>query len=142
MKPLALLLCSGFFAATASAGELVYQPSHPSFGGSPLNGPVLLNEANAQNTFKDPNAPKAPRAQTELEKFNDRLQTAVLNRIANSITQNIIGDDGSLQPGTIETASFTINIVDSGEGTLLITTIDKSSGATSTFEILNPTSTP
>ncbi|MGC4094341.1 MAG: curli assembly protein CsgF [Polyangiaceae bacterium] len=125
-----------------SAGELVYQPVHPAFGGSPLNGPVLLNEANAQNSYKDPSAPKAPAKQTELEKFNERLQSAVLNRIANSLTQNIVGDDGSLQPGTVETASFIINIADSGEGTLIITTTDKNTGAVSTFEILNATSTP
>lgn len=139
---LLLVFFSLALGTVCTAGELVYQPVHPAFGGSPLNGPVLLNEANAQNTYKDPSAPKAPRAQTELEKFNERLQNAVLNRIANSLTQNIVGDDGSLQPGTVETASFTITIVDSGEGTLIITTIDKNTGATSTFEILNSTSTP
>ncbi|MDQ8037705.1 MAG: curli assembly protein CsgF [Pedobacter sp.] len=138
----AVIFCSMAFSSFCAAGELVYQPSHPAFGGSPLNGPVLLNEANAQNTYKDPSAPKAPRVQTELEKFNERLQSAVLNRIANSLTQNIVGDDGNLQPGTVETVSFIINITDSGEGTLVITTTDKNTGATSTFEILNPTSTP
>ena len=37
------------FPAAASAGELVYQPVNPSFGGNPLNGPNLLNSANSQN---------------------------------------------------------------------------------------------
>lgn len=137
---MAIFLCTAPILL-AEAGELVYQPTHPAFGGSPLYGPALLNEANAQNTYKDPSTPK-PKQQTELEKFNERLQSAVLNRIANSLTQNIVGDDGSLQPGNIETASFNISIVDTGEGTLLITTVDKNTGATSTFEILNSTSAP
>ena len=36
------------------ATEMVYTPVNPSFGGSPLNGPVLLNSANAQNSHKAP----------------------------------------------------------------------------------------
>lgn len=129
-------------AVGAHAGELVYQPTHPAFGGSPLNGAVLLNEANAQNTYKDPDAPKPRTPKTPLEQFNEKLQSAVLNRIANAISQDLFDPDGNLQPGTLETADFTITIVDPGDGTLLITTVDKTTGASSTFEILNPDTTP
>lgn len=139
-RPLALLALLA--TAAAPAGELVYQPTHPAFGGSPLNGAVLLNEANAQNTFKDPDAPRPRKPKTPLEQFNEKLQAAVLNRIANAISQDLFDPDGNLQPGTIETTDFTITIVDPGDGTLLITTVDKATGATSTFEILNPNSTP
>lgn len=135
-----LLLC--LLSAALVAGELVYTPTHPAFGGSPLNGSWLLNEANAQNTFKDPNAPQPPRKLTELEKFNERLQASVLSRIANAVTQEIVGADGNLQPGTIETDSFSVTIVDPGDGTLVITTVDKNTGGSSTFEILNPTTVP
>lgn len=124
------------------AGELIYYPTHPAFGGSPLNGSVLLNEANAQNTFTDPDAPKRPTPKTELEKFNEKLQAAVLNRLATGLTQDLFGEDGNLQPGTIETSDFIITIVDPADGTLVVTTVDKNTGATSTFEILNPTTTP
>jgi curli production assembly/transport component CsgF len=141
VKP--LLLLAACLAAPAAASELIYAPTHPAFGGSPLNGSVLLNEANAQNTFKDPaSTPRQPRQKSELEKFNDKLQAAVLNRIANSLTAELFDADGNLQPGTIETVDFTITIVDPGDGTLLVTTVDKKSGASSTFEILNPTATP
>ena len=36
------------------ATELVYTPINPSFGGNPLNGTWLLNNAQAQNDFDDP----------------------------------------------------------------------------------------
>lgn len=129
-------------AGAAGASELVYQPTHPAFGGSPLNGAVLLNEANAQNTYKDPAAPRPRKPKTPLEQFNEKLQAAVLNRIANAISQDLFDSNGNLQPGTISTTDFIITIVDPGDGTLLITTVDKATGASSTFEILNPNPTP
>lgn len=136
------MLLAALATSGAGAGELVYQPTHPAFGGSPLNGAVLLNEANAQNTYKDPSAPAPRKPKSPLEQFNEKLQTAVLNRIANAISQDLFDIDGNLQPGTIETTDFTITIVDPGDGTLLITTVDKATGASSTFEILNPDTTP
>lgn len=137
--PLLLVL----LAPVASAGELVYQPTHPAFGGSPLNGSALLNEANAQNTFKDPStASTRAKAKTPLEQFNEKLQQAVLNRIANAVSAGLFDANGDLQPGTVETSDFTITIVDPGDGTLQITTVDKQTGASSTFEILNPATAP
>ncbi len=43
-------------ALPAAATELIYTPVNPVFGGNPLNGPVLLNNAQAQNNKKDPDA--------------------------------------------------------------------------------------
>lgn len=137
-----LLLLALLAPLPAAASQLIYYPTHPAYGGSPLNGGVLLNEANAQNTYKDPDAPKTPAAKSALEKFNDQLQNAVTNRIANALTAGIVGTDGTLQPGTVETTDFTITITDNGDGTLVIATTDKHTGATSTFEVLNPTTTP
>ena len=142
MKSRLLLLPALLASAAAPASELVYHPTHPAFGGNPMNGAVLLNEANAQNTYKDPDAPKPPRQKTPLEKFNEQLQSAVMNRLANAMTQGVIGPGGELMPGTVETTDFTITIADNGDGMLVITTIDKNTGASSVFEILNPATTP
>lgn len=139
---LPLLSLLALLAATARAGELVYQPTHPAFGGSPLNASGLLNEANAQNTFKDPASTSSRKQKSPLEQFNEKLQQAVLNRIANAVSAELFDASGNLQPGTIETADFTITIVDPGDGTLQITTTDKKTGASTTFEILNPASMP
>lgn len=138
LRRLALL---ALLPAAAGASELVYYPTHPAFGGNAINGSTLLGEANAQNTWKDPGAPRPPAPKTPLQQFNEKLQNAVLNRIANSVTQSLYDSDGNLQPGSIETTDFTITISDPGDGTLLITTIDKASGAATSFEILNPAST-
>ena len=49
-----LLLLALTVSMTASASELIYRPTNPSFGGNPLNSSHLLGTANAQNDYKDP----------------------------------------------------------------------------------------
>ena len=44
-KTLYVLLAA--FPAALSAGPIVYTPVNPSFGGNPLNGPNLANQANS-----------------------------------------------------------------------------------------------
>ena len=43
-----------FFLGTALAGQLTYVPVNPSFGGNPLNGPYLLQSAQAQKSYPYP----------------------------------------------------------------------------------------
>lgn len=120
-----------------AATEIVYQPVNPSFGGNPLNGPNLLNSANAQNKLTDPNAPTffGRTSQSQLDLFNQRLQSLILDRIASSLTGSLFDADGNLQPGHVETSTFIIDIVDLGNSRLLITTTDKTTGASTSFEI-------
>ncbi len=121
----------------AQAGELIYTPVNPSFGGSPLNGSVLLNAAQAQNKTKDPDAPPPPKStqQTSLQQFNDILERSVLSRLASAVTSNIIGPNGQLVPGTINTGDFTVQISDLGGGLLQVTTTDHATGATTSFQV-------
>lgn len=123
--------------ALSQAGELVYTPVNPSFGGSPLNGSVLLNAAQAQNKTKDPdqfNSAKSPQ-QSSLQQFNDILERSVLSRLASAATSNIIGPNGQLIPGTINTGNFSIQISDLGGGLLQVTTTDRVTGATTSFQV-------
>jgi curli production assembly/transport component CsgF len=126
-------------ATLAAASELVYVPVNPSFGGNPLNGPHLLNMANAQNKLSDPASisPFGRAGLSQLDQFNQRLQSLILDRIAGSLTSGLFDASGDLQPGIVETSSFVISIVDQGGGMLLITTTDKASGASSSFLISN-----
>jgi len=131
---LAALLAS----SPATATEMVYYPLNPSFGGSPLNGPVLLNSALATNKHTDPAADQdlyGGGQQSPLEIFQDTLERAILGRLAASATSRIVGEDGKLIPGNLETENFTINIVDVGGGLLSITTIDKVTGGSTTFQV-------
>ena len=127
------------FPALAGAGPLVYTPVNPSFGGSPLNGPNLLNSANSQNKLTDPNTQSlfGRTGQSQLDLFNLRLQSLILDRVANSLSDSLFDASGNLKPGTVETSTFVITIVDQGGGTLLITTTDKTTGASTSFQISN-----
>lgn len=128
-----------YSAANVNATTLIYQPVDPAFGGSPLNGQVLLDVANAQNKYKDPSVGAIGAGgllgQTPLQQFNNQLQQAILSRVASSVTNSIVGPNGQLIPGTIETGNFSINIVPTGNGALQITTTDKSTGASTTFQV-------
>ncbi len=117
---------------SAYATELVYTFENPSFGGNPLYGAALLNNAQAQNDKEDSLA-----NQTPLEKFNETLQRSILNRLSSTIAGQIVGAHGELIPGTVETTDFTIDIVDTGGGQLLITTTDKATGNSTSFTIDN-----
>jgi curli production assembly/transport component CsgF len=46
-----------------------------------------------------------------------------------------MGPGGKLQPGIVETGNFRIEIVDAGGGMLIVTTTDKTTGATTSFQI-------
>lgn len=119
----------------AGATELVYVPVNPSFGGSPLNGSLLLNSAQAQNKHKDPDDPSSLWGnKTPLQQFNESLQRRVLDDLSSAATKSLISN-GKLVPGTLETGDFRIVITDLGGGMLRITTTDRTTGATTSFQV-------
>lgn len=132
LKAAALFLLPG----SVIAGPLVYTPVNPSFGGSPLNGPNLLNQANAQNKLTDPAASSffGRGAQSQLDLFNQRLQALILDRIATSLSDTLFDGD-QLKPGTVETSTFRIEVIQLAPDRLLIVTTDKTTGASTSFEI-------
>ncbi|TAL90407.1 MAG: curli assembly protein CsgF [Candidimonas sp.] len=135
-----LILLALSTCGSAYATEMVYVPLNPTFGGNPLNGPNLLNTAQATNWHTDPNAPDfnalgAPTQQTPLQQFNDTLQRSILSRVAASASSSIIGTNGTLQPGTVQTGDFIISVVAVGGGMLQITTTDKTTGAQTSFQV-------
>lgn len=121
------------------AGQLVYAPLNPAFGGNPLNGTFLLNEAAAQNSKTNPSAisPGGAGFQqlTPLQQFNQSLQSAILNRIASAITGGVVDSGGKLIAGTVSTTDFIITIVQIGPNLVRITTTDKASGQSTQFEV-------
>jgi len=127
-----LLIIYMIYAPSVHATELVYTFENPSFGGNPLYGAALLNNAQAQNDKEDASA-----NQTPLEKFNETLQRSILNRLSSTVAGQVIGNQGELVPGTVETTDFIINIADAGGGLLTITTTDKATGNSTSFSIDN-----
>lgn len=134
----ALLLASWAMVGQAAATELVYYPLNPSFGGSPLNGSVLLNSALATNKHTDPDIGQDEfgiEQKTPLQTFNETLERSVLTRLTAAASSKIIGSDGQFIPGLLETDNFTIAVADSGGGNLTITTTDKTTGASTSFQV-------
>lgn len=128
---LAMLPCTTF------ASELVYVPVNPNFGGHPANGPGLLAGATATNKHSAGSAMGRSSLldQSPLAQFNQSLERMVLGQLASAATSKLTGPDGKLVPGTFSTANFNITVVDLGGGMLRITTVDKTTGATTTFEV-------
>lgn len=144
MRSFHLLALAGLSAAAtmllaprmAGATDLVYAPSNAAFGGNGMATQMLLSTAQATNKHKAPadTSPSLSR-QSALQQFNDMLERAVLGQLASATTAGIFGPTGKLVPGTVETGNFRITITDLGGGTLEITTTDKASGATTSFQI-------
>jgi curli production assembly/transport component CsgF len=124
------LLCSA--APPCCATELVFTPLSTQFGGNPNAGAAMLGQAQATNKHKDV-TPSTQ--QTALQQFNDALSRAILGQLAAAATSSIVGSNGKLIPGTLQTGNFRITIVDLGNGTLQITTTDKLTGDTTTIVV-------
>ena len=124
----------------AQATEMVYVPVNPTFGGNPLHGPNLLATAQAINNYKDSSHTGVSvggglSGQTALQQFNELLQRSILSRIASASASSVIGSDGKLIPGSLDTRDFTIEIVDLGGGLLQIKTTDKANGSSTSFQV-------
>lgn len=124
-------------APAAHTTELIYTPVNPAFGGSPLNSATLLNAANAQNKHKDPEEAlnRARTQQTPLQQFNETLQRSILSRVASAATGQVLDAGGRLVPGIVDSANFRIAVTDLGSGTLDITTTDKTTGVSTSFQV-------
>ncbi|WP_332769605.1 curli assembly protein CsgF [Pseudomonas koreensis] len=120
-------------AAAVQATELVYMPVNPSFGGNPLNGTWLLNNAQAQNDHDDPDiqSRSAVAGTSALERFTSQLQSRLLGQLLDNIST---GNTGSLS-----TDSFIVNVIDDS-GALSIEVTDRATGEVSEIQVngLNP----
>ncbi|MHC6225768.1 curli assembly protein CsgF [Pseudomonas sp. X10] len=133
-RALAACVLVGALGSQALATELVYTPVNPSFGGNPLNGTWLLNNAQSQNDHEDPSLKKRASAfagTSALERFTNQLESRLLSQLLDNINN---GNTGSLS-----TDSFIINIIDDS-GALSIQVTDRATGEVSIIEVsgLNP----
>ena len=116
--PVAIAVLLGS-ASAAFAGNLIYQPVNPAFGGSPLNGSWLQAEAAAQNLpqarqqretqlFSSTNSLSRLGNLTPGQIFAQQLQSQLYSSLANQITRSIFGENA--QPnGTFSFQGTTIN---------------------------------
>jgi curli production assembly/transport component CsgF len=140
-------LCAGaalaLHAAAAGATDIVYTPVNPSFGGSSLNGPILLNQANAINKYQDPavtDALSRLNNQSPLEQFNKQLEAVVANNLATAAAGAIIDTTttpgkAKFVPGTLETANFIFTVTQTSATSVKVVTFDKVTGSTTSFDL-------
>jgi len=129
-KVLIQSLLFGWVLGSAQAENLNYNFINPSFlGGNPNNAPGLLNLANAQNSFKAPVDSAAIKLQKNIESaIFSKLQANILDAaFGKSSVAGVVGD--------YETVNFKIHVEDGGLGKIIVTTTDKTTGATTQFTV-------
>lgn len=134
----AVIAGTGLTCGAATASELVYHPYNPSFGGSPLNGPVLMNSALVTRKHKAPDIESdryGIESRSPLDQLNETLERLIVTRMASAASFAIMDNEGNFVPGTLETQNFIITVTDIGGGQLTVTTYDKATGGTTTVEV-------
>lgn len=116
------------------ASELVYTPINPSFGGSPLNGSMLLNKAQSQNKHKAPLNEK-----TYAEKFQESLERAYINRMVREITDLAFGEttDNSIfeQDSIFMSGDYEIQVLTSGVDVITVQITNTVTGEVVVMEV-------
>jgi curli production assembly/transport component CsgF len=108
-----LLLC--LWPTTAAAQQLVYEPTHPAFGGSPLNYQWLLSSAQTQNAFQ---ADRPSFRQDPLADFESSLQRQILNQLSRELIADRFGDDLDLtREGVFDVGEYTVEVIPGLDGT-------------------------
>lgn len=135
IKNITVLVCTSVLLNGAMAGPLTYTPVNPDFGGNPNNAAGLMASAQATNKHTASADSNSLLNQTPLEQFNQTLEQTVLSQLASAATTKLVGANGQLVPGTFSTGTFSITVVNAGNGILTVTTVDKTTGASTTFQV-------
>lgn len=114
-----------FFISSIGYGQqLVYKPVNPAFGGDTFNHQWLLAAANAQNSFKDPEADDRLK-RSQMDQFAENLNRQILNQISRSLFDSQLGD--GLEAGIYNFGTMTVEIYETGDG-MIINILDTSTG--------------
>lgn len=109
------------------AGNMTFQFRNPNFGGNPNNGAFMLNEAQAQNSYKDPSfndfSVDTPSA---LDNFTQAIQSQILGGLLTNINTG--------KPGRMVTNDFIVDIANR-DGQLQLNVTDRKTGKTSTIQV-------
>lgn len=116
------LLAAAALATTlgASAGELVYRPLNPSFGGDPFMGSYLLGKAQAQDTNTDPNA-RSVQSLSSTDRLVQNLESRLISQLISDVGA------GNVNQGSFDSGEFNVVVSDDG-GQLVVRVIDKLTG--------------
>ncbi len=131
------LLFAFCFMSSMNAQQLTYKPINPAFGGDTFNYQWLLQSAEAQNKFTDPDAASNDRLdQSELDSFAEGLNRQLLSQISRSLLSSQFNFDEGLQPGTFTFGNLEVEVLQSFEG-LVVNILDTNTGDTTQVIIPN-----
>ncbi|GAA4462119.1 curli assembly protein CsgF [Nibrella saemangeumensis] len=136
MKKLFILLLLSLGTYTAQAQGLTYRPMNPAFGGNTFNYNWLMSSAQAQDTFKDPNAARNPTGlgstkRSLVEEMTESLQRQLMSRITRDLIDKQFSEEG-LKEGTYQFGDMQVVISNSAEGILIRVTDGKGGESTIT----------
>jgi len=117
-----------FLQLSVRAQDFVYTPVNPAFGGNPYNYSWLISQAEAQNTFEEPE--EEVEEDDPLASFQEDLNKQVLNEITRELYQNQFGEEG-LTEGFYQFGSYEIDVSPVSEG-MQIRIIDIYTGSQTT----------
>ncbi|AMO82153.1 curli production assembly/transport protein CsgF [Obesumbacterium proteus] len=122
-----IALIALFISPVSWGGNMVFQFVNPNFGGNPNNGSFLLNEANAQNSYKDPNGYDFDTSTpSPLDNFTSVIQSQLLGNLMGNISQG--------KPGRLVTKDFIVDVKNT-DGRLTMNIFDRTTGKSSTIEV-------
>jgi curli production assembly/transport component CsgF len=109
-------------------GNMTFQFINPNFGGNPNNGAFLLNEAQAQNSYKDPSQSSdfGYTAPSALDNFTSAIQSQLLGGLLTNINTG--------KPGRMVTNDFIVDIANT-DGQLRLNVTDRKTGQVSTIDV-------
>ncbi|MCD1650708.1 curli assembly protein CsgF [Halomonas meridiana] len=104
----------------AQAGNLIYQPINPSFGGDPFVGSYLLGKAQAQDTTTDPNT-RSVQSLSSTERLIQNLESRLISQLISDVSR------GEVDEGSFDSDEFGVVVSDSS-GQLVVRVVDKITG--------------
>ncbi|KPQ26777.1 MULTISPECIES: curli assembly protein CsgF [unclassified Halomonas] len=113
-------LLAGLLTFQAHAGEMIYEPLNPSFGGDPFMGSYMLNKAQSQDTNSDPDSRDVDRLSS-----TDRLIQSLESRLISQLLTDV--GSGDIGEGGFDSDEFSVVVRDEG-GQLVVRVIDKLTG--------------
>jgi curli production assembly/transport component CsgF len=100
-------------ASGVLAGDLVYRPVNPNFGGDPFNANHLQSMAASQNTQKPEPRSSSSTQQTASQRFISMLQSRLYSSLASQVANAIFGEDAQ-ESGTVEFDDQQVSFVNTG----------------------------
>ena len=127
----AAALCTLMALGTAQGQDLIYTPTNPAFGGSPVNYQWMLNSAKTQNAFKQE---RDPFRRDPLADFEQSLQRQILSQLSRELVSDRFGGLDLTQEGRYDIGDFIVDVTPGLNG-LNIKVFNKLTGDESTITI-------